>query len=48
MAEQCSHKVSPSKIEIKLKKLEEIRWTTLEGNRDTKENKVTPIPAGKL
>ncbi|KAL0099313.1 hypothetical protein PUN28_020109 [Cardiocondyla obscurior] len=32
VAEQCSHKVTPSKIEIKLKKRDGIRWLKLEGN----------------
>jgi len=43
VAEQCSHKVIPSKIEIKLKKREGIRWTALEGN--PVPNKVKPIPS---
>ncbi|XP_006622980.1 protein SGT1 homolog isoform X2 [Apis dorsata] len=30
--EECSHKVDPSKIEIKLKKQDGITWTSLEGN----------------
>jgi len=46
VAEQCTHKVLPSKIEIKLKKRNDIRWTTLEG--DPVLCKVKPIPNGKL
>jgi len=42
VAEQCLHKVWPSKIEIKLKKQEDIRWITLEGN--PVQHKVKPIP----
>ncbi|KAK9745335.1 CS domain [Popillia japonica] len=30
--DQCSYKITPSKIEIKLKKLEGLRWDKLEGN----------------
>ncbi|XP_029033193.1 protein SGT1 homolog [Osmia bicornis bicornis] len=41
--EQCSHKVVPSKIEIKLKKQDGIRWTALEGN-PVVQNPVQPIP----
>ncbi|XP_034186690.1 suppressor of G2 allele of skp1 [Osmia lignaria lignaria] len=41
--EQCSHKVVPSKIEIKLKKQDGIRWTVLEGN-PVVQNPVQPIP----
>ncbi|XP_025152676.1 protein SGT1 homolog [Harpegnathos saltator] len=42
IAEQCSHKVLPSKIEIKLKKLNGIRWNTLERNLD-EQDVVQPI-----
>ncbi|XP_018048272.1 PREDICTED: protein SGT1 homolog [Atta colombica] len=40
--DQCTYKVMPSKIEIKLKKRDDIRWTTLEGNPVL--SKVKPIP----
>lgn len=46
MVEQCTHKVLPSKIEIKLKKRDGIRWRTLEGNPVLCKTK--PIPNGKL
>lgn len=45
--EQCSHKILPSKIEIKLKKRNGIRWNTLEGNI-IEQNVVQPIPNGKF
>ncbi|EFA08477.1 protein SGT1 homolog [Tribolium castaneum] len=32
--EQCSYKITPSKIEVKLKKSEGIRWAKLEGPED--------------
>ncbi|XP_044260110.1 protein SGT1 homolog [Tribolium madens] len=32
--EQCSYKLTPSKIEVKLKKSEGIRWAKLEGHED--------------
>ncbi|GJQ85380.1 putative SGS domain protein [Trypoxylus dichotomus] len=32
--EQCGYKITPSKIEIKLKKLEGLRWDKLEGDPD--------------
>ncbi|KAI4454592.1 protein sgt1 [Holotrichia oblita] len=38
--EQCSYKITPSKIEIKLKKLEGLRWDKLEGNPDEEVAKV--------
>jgi suppressor of G2 allele of SKP1 len=41
--EHCSYKVVPSKIEIKLKKRDGLRWTNLEGNPIEAE-KVQPIP----
>ncbi|KAF7382001.1 hypothetical protein HZH66_013433 [Vespula vulgaris] len=41
--DQCSHKILASKIEIKLKKQDGIRWATLEGNPVDK-NLVEPIP----
>ncbi|XP_011162086.1 protein SGT1 homolog [Solenopsis invicta] len=41
--EKCSHKVWPSKLEIKLKKQEGIRWTNLEGSPEGL-CKVKPIP----
>ncbi|XP_043488855.1 protein SGT1 homolog isoform X2 [Polistes fuscatus] len=40
--DQCSYKILPSKIEIKLKKQDGIRWTILEGN--PVKNVVEPIP----
>ncbi|XP_011495101.1 PREDICTED: suppressor of G2 allele of SKP1 homolog [Ceratosolen solmsi marchali] len=40
--EKCSHIVTPSKIEIKLKKKEGYRWTVLEGNPEKQE--IQPIP----
>lgn len=46
VTDQCSHKVDPSKIEIKLKKQDGITWTTLEGN-PTAQKTVQPIPQGK-
>ncbi|KYN00020.1 Suppressor of G2 allele of SKP1 like protein, partial [Cyphomyrmex costatus] len=42
VVEQCTYKILPSKIEIKLKKRDDIRWTTLEGNPVL--NQVKPIP----
>lgn len=38
----CFHTVTPSKIEVKLKKKEGLRWTQLEG--EGKEDKVKAIP----
>lgn len=46
--EQCAYKVLPSKIEIKLKKQDGIRWTVLEGVNTESNQKVKPIPRGKL
>ncbi|OAD53886.1 Suppressor of G2 allele of SKP1 like protein [Eufriesea mexicana] len=43
VTDQCSHKVDPSKIEIKLKKQDGIMWTTLEGNPIAQKT-VQPIP----
>ncbi|KAL6447346.1 hypothetical protein ACFW04_001522 [Cataglyphis niger] len=43
VVEQCTHKVWPSKIEIKLKKQDDLRWAILEGN-PVEQNKVKPIP----
>lgn len=43
--DQCSYKVIPSKIEIKLKKREGLRWNLLEGNPAVKED-IKPIPQG--
>ncbi|XP_015122360.1 protein SGT1 homolog isoform X1 [Diachasma alloeum] len=40
---QCSYKVVPSKIEVKLKKRDGLRWTVLEGNPVVGEA-VKPIP----
>lgn len=40
--DQCSHKISPTKIEIKLKKKDGLRWETLEGVPI--QNNVQPIP----
>jgi hypothetical protein len=45
--EQCSHKVLASKIEIKLKKQDGIRWMELEGNPIPEQDKTTFIPNGK-
>ncbi|XP_020299921.1 protein SGT1 homolog [Pseudomyrmex gracilis] len=42
--EQCAYKVLPSKIEIKLKKQDGIRWTVLEGVNVESNQKVKPIP----
>ncbi|XP_034946021.1 protein SGT1 homolog [Chelonus insularis] len=41
--QQCSFKVVPSKIEIKLKKRDALRWTVLEGNPAVSDS-VQPIP----
>ncbi|CAG4949531.1 unnamed protein product [Parnassius apollo] len=38
----CTHVVTPSKIEVKLRKKEGIRWTLLEG--EGKEEKIKAIP----
>ncbi|XP_045770134.1 protein SGT1 homolog [Maniola jurtina] len=38
----CTHVVSPSKIEVKLRKKEGLRWTVLEG--EGREEKVKAIP----
>ncbi|KAJ8666863.1 hypothetical protein QAD02_008525 [Eretmocerus hayati] len=40
--EQCSYKVVPSKIEIKLKKRDGLRWALLEGNPE--QETIVPIP----
>ncbi|EZA62684.1 hypothetical protein DMN91_007596 [Ooceraea biroi] len=42
--EQSSHKVLPSKIEIKMKKQDGSRWSELEGN-PVEHSKVKPIPS---
>ncbi|TGZ47051.1 protein SGT1 homolog isoform X1 [Temnothorax longispinosus] len=42
VAEECSHKVMPSKIEIKLKKRDAIRWMVLDG--EPVQSNVKPIP----
>lgn len=47
IVDQCSHKVWPSKIEIKLKKQDGIRWNALEGS-PREQNVPQPIPNGKL
>lgn len=44
--EECSHKVDPSKIEIKLKKQDGITWTSLEGNSIAQKT-IQHIPRGK-
>lgn len=44
--DQCTYKVDPSKIEIKLKKQDGITWSALEGN-PVAQNTVQPIPQGK-
>ncbi|XP_043249413.1 protein SGT1 homolog [Colletes gigas] len=41
--DQCLHKVFPSKIEIKLKKQDGIRWNVLEGN-PVEQSLPQPIP----
>ncbi|KAK7866437.1 hypothetical protein R5R35_008964 [Gryllus longicercus] len=44
---QCTHKILPSKIEVKLKKCDDIRWQALEG--DPKKVEVPqPIPQAIL
>jgi len=45
--EQCSHKVLVSKIEIKLKKQDGIRWMELEGSPTPEQDKTRFIPNGK-
>lgn len=45
--EQCSYKALASKIEIKLKKRDGLRWDTLEGN-PVVQNIVKSIPTGML
>ena len=47
MPDQCSHKITSAKIEIKLKKQDGIRWNALEGN-PVVQNKAQPIPQGEL
>lgn len=42
--DECSHRVVPSKIEIKLKKREGLRWSTLEGDGQVVADKIQPIP----
>ncbi|XP_015601424.1 protein SGT1 homolog [Cephus cinctus] len=41
--DQCSYKVVPSKIEVKLKKRDGLRWNVLEGN-PVIQDPVQPIP----
>ncbi|XP_060828070.1 protein SGT1 homolog [Bombus pascuorum] len=41
--DECTYKVDPSKIEIKLKKQDGITWSTLEGN-PVAQNTIQPIP----
>jgi hypothetical protein len=41
----CTYVVSPSKIEVKLRKKEGLRWNQLEG--EGKEEKVKAIPQGE-
>ncbi|XP_076686286.1 suppressor of G2 allele of skp1 [Andrena cerasifolii] len=41
--DQCSHKITSAKIEVKLKKQDGIRWNALEGN-PVVQNKAQPIP----
>lgn len=38
----CTHVVSPSKIEVKLRKKEGIRWNLLEGESQKEEIKAIP------
>lgn len=45
--EQCTHKTIPSKIEIKLKKCDGLRWNVLEGSPVTQEV-IQSIPQGIL
>lgn len=45
--DQCTHKVVPSKIEIKLKKKDGYRWNALEGN-PTVVAPAEPIPEGLI
>lgn len=40
----CTYVVTPSKIEVKLRKKEGVRWTQLEG--DGEEEKIKAIPQG--
>lgn len=40
----CAHVVTPSKIEVKLRKKEGLRWTQLDGDR--KEDSIKAIPQG--
>lgn len=40
----CTHVVTPSKIELKLRKKEGLRWTQLEGEKT--EDKIKAIPLG--
>lgn len=45
--DQCQTKVTPSKIEIKLKKRDGIHWNKLEGSPDCVVNPITvPVPTG--
>ncbi|XP_067207991.1 protein SGT1 homolog isoform X2 [Linepithema humile] len=46
IVEQCYHKVLASKIEIKLKKQEDIMWPTLEGEPDVLNAKEPPSESG--
>lgn len=41
----CTHVVTPSKIEVKLRKKEGLRWNLLEG--EGKEEKIKAIPQGE-
>ena len=43
---QCTYKVMSTKLEIKLKKQEGIRWTNLEGSGETPT--IAPIPSAVL
>lgn len=45
MPEYCTHKICPSKIEIKLKKRDGLRWTVLEGSPVVQED-IQAIPQG--
>jgi len=45
--EQCSYRVLVSKIEIKLKKQDSIRWMELEGSPILEQDKIRVIPSGK-
>lgn len=47
VAEQCSQKVLQSKIEIKLKKQDDIRWLALEKKIPVVQQAEKPSPSGE-